>query len=366
MTRYVLSDTRFADTKLTQLTPASILAWRRALLHMKPSSLNRLLNDLRAGITAAMPAQTLPPALRAALRAEQGATEAREIQVLGLADLRRLLQAAEQLDANFGQLVLLLAVTGARFSQIVRLRVSDVQLVPGRNRLMVPASAKGRIVKAGTPIPVPISDDIAAQLRPLTYGRMGHETLLSRRPSVPCTHVAVKEAVFPFARCPPQCRHDPRTGDEIDRRGDGPRFQLRTRLRQVAARRRRHTARMSGTVFLSVKDADKRGLRRWRAVSPRWALPSWRRVGRPRTSATRGLPVPVVNKVLEGRPHCVDAIRPGDVQLVINTASEGPQSVADSFAIRRSALTHWHSPLHDHGRGPGRGARDRGLRAGHA
>ena len=44
-----------------------------------------------------------------------------------------------------------------------------------------------------------------------------------------------------------------------------------------------------------------------------------------------------VNKVLEGRPHCVDAILSGDIQLVINTAS-GAQSVADSFAIRRTAL----------------------------
>ena len=46
-----------------------------------------------------------------------------------------------------------------------------------------------------------------------------------------------------------------------------------------------------------------------------------------------------MNKVLEGRPHCVDAIRSGDIQLVINTAS-GAQSLADSFDIRRSALTH--------------------------
>jgi carbamoyl-phosphate synthase large subunit len=50
-----------------------------------------------------------------------------------------------------------------------------------------------------------------------------------------------------------------------------------------------------------------------------------------------GLPVKVVNKVLEGRPHCVDAIEGGEIQLVINTAS-GAQSVADSFDIRRSAL----------------------------
>ena len=47
----------------------------------------------------------------------------------------------------------------------------------------------------------------------------------------------------------------------------------------------------------------------------------------------------MVNKVLEGRPHCVDAIRSGEVQLVVNTAS-GAQSLADSFDIRRSALTH--------------------------
>ncbi len=52
-----------------------------------------------------------------------------------------------------------------------------------------------------------------------------------------------------------------------------------------------------------------------------------------------GLAVRMVNKVLEGRPHCVDAIRSGEVQMVINTAS-GPQTVTDSFDIRRSALTH--------------------------
>jgi carbamoyl-phosphate synthase large subunit len=46
-----------------------------------------------------------------------------------------------------------------------------------------------------------------------------------------------------------------------------------------------------------------------------------------------------VNKVLEGRPHCVDSIKSGGVQLVINTA-QGGQSLADSFDIRRSALTH--------------------------
>ena len=50
-----------------------------------------------------------------------------------------------------------------------------------------------------------------------------------------------------------------------------------------------------------------------------------------------GLPVELVKKVLEGRPHIVDAMKNGDVQLVFNT-TEGKQSLQDSFAIRRSAL----------------------------
>ena len=60
---------------------------------------------------------------------------------------------------------------------------------------------------------------------------------------------------------------------------------------------------------------------------------------RPEHHKLAGLEVKTVAKVLEGRPHCVDAIRSGEVQLVINTAST-PQSIADSFEIRRSALTH--------------------------
>jgi carbamoyl-phosphate synthase large subunit len=95
----------------------------------------------------------------------------------------------------------------------------------------------------------------------------------------------------------------------------------------------------AGAVFLSVKDADKTAL----APLARRLIDMGFAVVATRGTAARireaGLPVSVVNKVLEGRPHCVDAIRSGEIQLVINTAS-GPQSVADSFDIRRSALTH--------------------------
>jgi carbamoyl-phosphate synthase large subunit len=95
----------------------------------------------------------------------------------------------------------------------------------------------------------------------------------------------------------------------------------------------------SGCVFLSIRDADKKGL----AVLARRLHDMGFSILATRGTAARireaGLPATVVNKVLEGRPHCVDAIRSGEVQLVFNTAS-GPQSIADSFAIRRSALTH--------------------------
>ena len=92
-------------------------------------------------------------------------------------------------------------------------------------------------------------------------------------------------------------------------------------------------------MFLSVKDADKK---RPACAGPPPDRDGLRHPGDPRhrRAHPRGRTSrSVVNKVLEGRPHCVDAIRSGEVQLVINTAST-PQSVADSFAIRRSALTH--------------------------
>ena len=52
-----------------------------------------------------------------------------------------------------------------------------------------------------------------------------------------------------------------------------------------------------------------------------------------------GIEVTLVNKVLEGRPHIVDAITNGDIQLVFNT-TEGPQALADSRSLRRAALLH--------------------------
>jgi carbamoyl-phosphate synthase large subunit len=55
--------------------------------------------------------------------------------------------------------------------------------------------------------------------------------------------------------------------------------------------------------------------------------------------AGEGIPVEVVNKVTEGRPHIVDMIKNDQIRYIVNT-TEGKQAIADSFTIRRSALQH--------------------------
>ncbi len=150
-------------------------------------------------------------------------------------------------------------------------------------------------------------------------------------------HVAVKEAVFPFARFP---NVDTILGPEMKSTGEvmglDASFERAFAKSQLGAGVK---LPQSGTVFLSIKDSDKRGLV---PLARRFAEMGFRILATSGTAARvreAGLTVAVVNKVLEGRPHCVDAIRSGEVQIVVNTAS-GAQSLADSFDIRRSALTH--------------------------
>lgn len=150
-------------------------------------------------------------------------------------------------------------------------------------------------------------------------------------------HVAVKEAVFPFNRFP---NVDVILGPEMKSTGEVMGLDLsfeRAFLKsQLGAGVKLPEA---GAAFVSVKDGDKAA-----AVSLARRLTEMGfRVMATRGTAARlreaGIDCTVVNKVLEGRPHCVDAIKSGEIQLVINTTGGG-QSVADSFNIRRNALTH--------------------------
>ena len=150
-------------------------------------------------------------------------------------------------------------------------------------------------------------------------------------------HVAVKEAVFPFARFP---NVDTILGPEMKSTGEV--MGLDSSFERAFAKAQLGAGVIlpdSGTVFLSVKDADKKGLPSLARRLTEMGFSILATRGTAAKIREAGQPVTVVNKVLEGRPHCVDAIRSGEVQLVINTAST-PQSVADSFAIRRGALTH--------------------------
>ncbi|PKP72418.1 MAG: carbamoyl phosphate synthase large subunit [Alphaproteobacteria bacterium HGW-Alphaproteobacteria-5] len=153
----------------------------------------------------------------------------------------------------------------------------------------------------------------------------------------PTTHgrVAVKEAVFPFARFPgvdtvlgPEMRS---TGEVM---GLDRSFAVAFAKSQLGGGTK---VPVEGTVFISVKDADKT-----RIVGPAKTLldMGFKLVatgGTARFLTEQGLEVRTVNKVLEGRPHIVDEIKNGDVALVFNT-TEGAQALTDSMSLRRAAL----------------------------
>jgi len=153
----------------------------------------------------------------------------------------------------------------------------------------------------------------------------------------PLGHIAVKEAVFPFARFPgvdtvlgPEMRS---TGEVMGLDYD---YGVAFAKSQLGGGTR---VPQSGTLFVSVKEADKDRV-----------LPAVRMLadlgfkviatsGTQRHLAAHGVDARKINKVLEGRPHVVDAIKNGGVQLVFNT-TDGAQALADSRSLRRAALLH--------------------------
>ncbi|MDR3510215.1 MAG: carbamoyl-phosphate synthase large subunit [Caulobacteraceae bacterium] len=157
-------------------------------------------------------------------------------------------------------------------------------------------------------------------------------------------HIAVKEAVFPFARFPgvdtvlgPEMRS---TGEVMGldwrRPGEGlaPAFARAFAKSQLGGGT---VLPKAGCVFVSVKESDKA----WVLEPARLlAEAGFRIIATSGTCAylqEQGLSAEPVKKVLEGRPNIVDAMKNGEVQLVFNT-TEGRQSLADSFSLRRTAL----------------------------
>jgi carbamoyl-phosphate synthase large subunit len=161
-----------------------------------------------------------------------------------------------------------------------------------------------------------------------------------KRPAL--DHIAVKEAVFPFARFPGV---DPVLGPEMRSTGEvmgiDRDYAVAFAKSQLGGGSK---LPLSGTVFVSVKDSDKD-----KVVAPvkELAAMGFRIIatrGTKRHLDGLGIACERVNKVLEGRPHIVDAITNGEVDIVFNT-TEGAKALADSFSIRRSALL-YHIPYY--------------------
>ena len=148
-------------------------------------------------------------------------------------------------------------------------------------------------------------------------------------------HVNVKEAVFPFIKFPGV---DTILGPEMKSTGEvmgmDQSFAMAFVKAQFAAG---NILPETGKVFLSVRDRDKPATL---PIAKQLAENGFSVVATRGTAAflrQHGLSVEMVNKVLEGSPHIVDALQAGSIDLVINT-TEGAQSIKDSFSIRRSSL----------------------------
>jgi len=150
-------------------------------------------------------------------------------------------------------------------------------------------------------------------------------------------HYAVKEAVFPFVKFPGV---DPLLGPEMKSTGEvmgvGYSFGEAFAKSQLAAG---GALPASGKAFISVREGDKEAVV---PVAKALADAGFEIVatrGTARELEAAAVPCEKVNKVEEGRPHIVDAIKNDEIDLIINT-TEGKQAIADSFSIRRETLNH--------------------------
>ncbi|GHA16686.1 carbamoyl-phosphate synthase large chain [Devosia pacifica] len=148
-------------------------------------------------------------------------------------------------------------------------------------------------------------------------------------------HIAIKEAVFPFSRFPGV---DTVLGPEMKSTGEviglDSNFAMAFAKSQLGAGQRVPT---SGTAFISVRDEDKPqildAIRQLQGAGFKIVATG----GTQRYLVENGIEATRINKVLEGRPHIVDSIKNGGVQIVINT-TDGTKAISDSRDIRRTAL----------------------------
>ena len=151
-------------------------------------------------------------------------------------------------------------------------------------------------------------------------------------------HIGVKEAVFPFARFGDKV--DTVLGPEMKSTGEvmgiDRDYNVAFAKSQLGGGTR---LPKGGTVFVSVRDADKPRILDTVRLLAGLGFGVLATSGTQRYLSEAGVPAVKINKVAEGRPHIVDAIKNGGVQLVFNT-TEGATALADSRSLRRAALLH--------------------------
>jgi carbamoyl-phosphate synthase large subunit len=191
-----------------------------------------------------------------------------------------------------------------------------------------------------------VSKATGIQLAKVAARCMAGQTLASQGITQEVTppYFSVKEAVFPFVKFPGV---DTILGPEMKSTGEvmgvGKTFGEAFVKSQIGAgtklpRPFNAAGESSGKVFLTVKNSDKpRAVEVARQLSQLgFVLVATK--GTAAALAAAGVPVNVVNKVTEGRPHIVDMIKNNEISLVINTVEERRNAIADSRQIRTSSL----------------------------
>jgi integrase len=190
MNRYVVVDDELSGIRLHDLTEAHLKAWLGRQKHLKLLTRQRLANDLKAALNhcyvqhrRVLPGD-FPMTVKVGLKPEEnywenGESRARDNQILDDEQVREIIRISisRDKDGDFALLVILLAATGARFSQLRRMRVCDVQ--PEHSRILVPSSFKGK-GKAPALTKIPVGSDVLERLRSAVEGRRADEALLQK------------------------------------------------------------------------------------------------------------------------------------------------------------------------------------------
>jgi len=176
----------------------------------------------------------------------------------------------------------------------------------------------------------------------IPFARLASQVMVGRKlkdigltKEIEISYFAVKESVFPFRRFPGV---DPVLGPEMRSTGEvmgiDRDFGMAFAKSQIAAQ---SLLPIEGTVFISVKNRDKRGIIFLAKKLSDLGFNIVATRGTAKVLGNNGIPVRLVNKVGEGRPNVVDMIKNREVQLIINTPSGGRAQV-ESSVIRKEAI----------------------------